>query len=485
MKTRPFGSFTWGFALLAGLGAIFAAATLSVQGQAENRSNPRSITGVARTPVLGRAITAISQPALALGRYANAGQPQDLRVFAAAMGQLQARVQEAMRAYDAVGPERDGLARVSSQIDRSISLAQQAVAQPGAGLLTAGTSGSVDEVGAQALSSAGTMLGELLNTQAERSNALLSARSEMTNVDIRVWYAAWGAAFALLITFLVITAAKAEEEPENIYSRRPSAAPAPEKAKPAAAVASFSNLASQLEAARLDPATGLLNKAALSPLVGKSIEQSLQKGVTIGLIYLEIDGFKELRQTLGASVANKLLAEAGRHLKETFRRNDHVARLRDAEFAVLVSEISGRDILCRLEERIHEAIAEVRLPELKGRAISASVGLAMYPIDGYSEEDLVAAARDAVIFRNGPAPAEQIAAPASMPVASTERPVAVAEPVKAAEPEATAAESVEEQAESSLAELHALIGSYLSAAKGSPEKQATAHVLIGEFKKRG
>ena len=374
MKTRPFGSFSWGFALLAGLGAIFVVATLSVQGQSENRATPRSTAGVARTPILGRAISAIAQPALALGRYANAGQPQELRVFAAGMGQLQARVQEVLRAYNATGPERDGLARVSAQIDRSIALAQQVVAQPGAGLLAAGSAGSVDEIGAQALSTAGTMLGELLTTQAERTSALLSSPSETASVDIRVWYAAWGAAFALLITFLAMTAARGEEEPESTYSRKPAPSAAPEKAKPAAAVASFSNVASQLEAARLDPATGLLNKAALSPLVGKSIEQSLKKGVTIGLIYVEINGFKELRQTLGASAANKLLAEAGRHLKETFRRNDHVARLRDAEFAVLVSEISGRDILCRLEARIHEAIAEVRLPELKGRAIRTGSG---------------------------------------------------------------------------------------------------------------
>ena len=484
-KTRPFGSLGWGGGIIISLAAVFVVSTIASTSTERPAAAPAVETRTETAPLVGRALAAIAQPSIALGRYASSGQSQDLRTFAAALSLLQARVQDVARAYPAAGPERDGLTRVDQQLTRSLSLARQVMSQPGAGLLAgAGSPGSVDEVSAEALSSAGVLLESLLRVAVAAPSTLSPIVAE-ASPRLTIWYASWGIALTLLVAMFLVTAIRRDDDSEQLS---PLAAPQPiaRAAEPARKTqttprSTFSSVASQLEAARLDAPTGLLNRVALAPLITKSIEQSLQKGLTIGLIYVEIDGFREIKEACGPQATNILLHEAARNIKETFRRNDYVARLRDAEFAIMVNEISGRDILTRLELRIHEAIADMHLPELKGRDMKVNIGLAMYPIDGYSDEDLITAARNAVLYRNGAPAFEEAGVQHSTPAIKTEP---AREAPKAPEPEVPQIEAVEAQAEQSLQELHALIGSYLAAAKGSPEKQAHAHVLIGEFKKR-
>ena len=476
MNSRPFGTIGWGVAVFLAITVIFAIGTMALTartaGQISASADPRSDRATAIAGALG----AVNPSATSLGRYASSGQPQDLKSFLSVTTLLQQRIQDLSRFYEPGRPEREIISNADAQVGRALSLARQLTAQPGSALLAAGSANGLDAVGADVLSSTGRTLETLLQSSLDRSPVAADGPRYF------VWFSAWGAAFAVLGLMLLLTGLRGTDVQPELQTYRP--APATPLAvetrrKSDAPRATFASVATQLEAARLDAPTGLLNRRALSPLVTKSIENSLQKGLTIGVIYVEIDHYKEIRKTRGDAVADALLAETGKLLRETFRRNDHVARLRDAEFAIVVGEISGREILTRLEERIREAVEEVRASHAQAVHLKLSIGLAMYPIDGYSEEDLLAAAREAVIYRNGsPAPEAKPALPApksSMPVV---------EATMSPEPEVAHHDSIEAQAEKSLQELHALIGSYLTAAKGSAEQQAHAQILIGEFKKR-
>ena len=112
-------------------------------------------------------------------------------------------------------------------------------------------------------------------------------------------------------------------------------------------------------------------------------------------------------------------------------------------------------------------------------------------MDGYSYEDLLTAARNDVIFRVGGAAALEAGRQATQPdpasAVSAQSPAAApaARAPEAETPKAAAVQpNVEDDVEESLSELHALIGKFLDAAKGSDEKRDQARVLIGEFKKR-
>lgn len=485
MKARPFGSLAWGLTMTLALGLIFTVSTVlffSANSNTPPRDNLGSNERIGRIAI---ALSGVAPPALAMGRFVATGQPDDMRTYLNAMATLQGELRAVATASAGRAAVVDSVNQLDQQLVRAITTGRQVLAQPGNGLLNAGGPGSAEQVGAAALTAVTNGLEDMLKGEADGIRPATQSSTAADRPEYRVWFGGWGALGAVMALFLLITALRQDERGA---SGSPLAAGSPHQRTlpPAAgrgavpAEGMLANVARQLELAHLDSLTGLLNRQALAPTVEKAIERSLTKGATIGMIYVEVDDFKALRQQLGPSLANAVIIEVGRQLKETFRRGDEVARLKDAEFAVVVAEISSRNILQRLEERIQEAIADIGMPALHGTKIKANIGLAMYPIDGYSDRDLLETARNAVLYRAGEPAVEkaaQIAPPPSEPEAAPA-------PVPVEPPPEHPPETIERHVDASLAELHALIGKYLQAEQGSVEKQAQAQVLIGEFKRR-
>lgn len=153
-------------------------------------------------------------------------------------------------------------------------------------------------------------------------------------------------------------------------------------ARQAAQVLRRIRLQAQLEAYALhDPLTGLANRTMLRSRLGEVLADAVEGREPIALIFVDLDGFKEINDLFDHSTGDAVLREVASRLNATIRRGDVVGRFGGDEFLVVCEGID-EDASEVIAERIREAI---RLP-LEGiadeRSISASIGVAVYRPSG-------------------------------------------------------------------------------------------------------
>lgn len=141
-------------------------------------------------------------------------------------------------------------------------------------------------------------------------------------------------------------------------------------------------LATIQDMATHDSLTGLPNRAALSESIAKAMERAERQGDGLGLLFIDLDHFKAINDTLGHPTGDQLLREIARRLREALPPDDLVARLGGDEFVVLVESERSRQGLNALAQRLLAAVSPPT--QLQGHEVkvSASIGLAMFPDDG-------------------------------------------------------------------------------------------------------
>jgi diguanylate cyclase (GGDEF)-like protein/PAS domain S-box-containing protein len=150
--------------------------------------------------------------------------------------------------------------------------------------------------------------------------------------------------------------------------------------------------------AQFDSLTGLPNRALLSDRFAQMIEQSRRRGMILGVLFVDLDDFKSVNDTLGHAAGDELLKEVGRRLSETVRQGDTVARISGDEFALVLADLSRQEDAALVAQKIVERLA---VPfHIAGHEVllTASVGIASYPADGQDAESLLGAA-DAAMYR--------------------------------------------------------------------------------------
>ena len=147
-----------------------------------------------------------------------------------------------------------------------------------------------------------------------------------------------------------------------------------------------------------DPLTNIANRMQFQLRLSETIAGARRRSRRFGLVYIDLDRFKEVNDTLGHAGGDQILIEASRRLCSAVRREDLVARLGGDEFAVLVSEISGPAEIEELAQRICGVLANPFRTGHHDFYLSASVGIALFPDDGESAETLFANA-DAAMYR--------------------------------------------------------------------------------------
>jgi len=147
-----------------------------------------------------------------------------------------------------------------------------------------------------------------------------------------------------------------------------------------------------------DLLTGLPNRALLYDHLVRELEQAAQHGRMIAALFLDLDGFKAVNDTLGHDVGDLLLQMLGRRLCRCTRDADLVARLAGDEFLIVLSDIGSGDDAAAVAESVLDVC--VQPFQLAGHTVSvtASVGIGLGPLHGHTPEALVKAA-DAAMYQ--------------------------------------------------------------------------------------
>jgi diguanylate cyclase (GGDEF)-like protein len=127
-----------------------------------------------------------------------------------------------------------------------------------------------------------------------------------------------------------------------------------------------------------DPLTGLANRVALMDRLAQALMAIERRRSRLGLLFVDLDGFKEINDTFGHDAGDLVLAETGRRLIGIARRSDTVARLGGDEFVVLCPELDTRTAAPRdIGGRIVRAIAAPYLDNGRNLSVTCSVGIAV------------------------------------------------------------------------------------------------------------
>ena len=147
-----------------------------------------------------------------------------------------------------------------------------------------------------------------------------------------------------------------------------------------------------------DALTDLPNRVLLQDRIQQACERSRREGGGFGVMFLDLDHFKHVNDSLGHAAGDELLREMARRLKTTLRTCDTICRLGGDEFVMLVGDIQSPQDLGAVAEKV---LSEVAQPcQIAGREMnmSVSLGLALFPADGENVEVLMKHA-DTAMYR--------------------------------------------------------------------------------------
>jgi diguanylate cyclase (GGDEF)-like protein/PAS domain S-box-containing protein len=148
--------------------------------------------------------------------------------------------------------------------------------------------------------------------------------------------------------------------------------------------------------AKHDHLTKLPNRSMFLDRLTTSLALSKRNKTTGAVMFMDLDHFKSLNDTLGHHVGDLLLIEIGHRLKKCTRESDTVARLAGDEFTILLPEITRSEDAAVVAENIINSL--VKEYDLEGNKIkiTCSVGIAIFPNDGLSVDELIHAADQAM-----------------------------------------------------------------------------------------
>ncbi|KAA5603504.1 diguanylate cyclase [Roseospira marina] len=151
-----------------------------------------------------------------------------------------------------------------------------------------------------------------------------------------------------------------------------------------------------LRQATTDPLTGLANRQLFNRLLASTIEQASRYQREAALLFLDLDGFKAVNDSRGHAVGDTVLREIAGRLRGAVRVSDEVARLGGDEFVVILPEVRGRNAAAAVAEKL---LGEIKRPfacDIGAAHLTASIGIAMIPDHGLSQDQLVHAADTAM-----------------------------------------------------------------------------------------
>jgi diguanylate cyclase (GGDEF)-like protein/PAS domain S-box-containing protein len=141
--------------------------------------------------------------------------------------------------------------------------------------------------------------------------------------------------------------------------------------------------------AQHDFLTGLPNRMLLNDRVSQAIVLAHRHMKKVAVLFLDLDGFKHINDSLGHPIGDKLLQSIAKRLVDCGRSSDTVSRQGGDEFVVLLSEVEQSDDAATTARRMLQAVAEPHSIGQHDLHVTASIGLSIYPDDGLDAETLI------------------------------------------------------------------------------------------------
>lgn len=143
------------------------------------------------------------------------------------------------------------------------------------------------------------------------------------------------------------------------------------------------------DSAHHDFLTGLPNRIFLHDRIGQAISLAHRQGCHVAVLFVDLDGFKQINDSLGHSVGDKLLQSVAKRLLECVRSPDTVVRLGGDEFIVLLQELKNPQDAVSTVARLLKTVAEGYSIDSHQISITTSIGVSVYPGDGQDVETLI------------------------------------------------------------------------------------------------
>ena len=141
--------------------------------------------------------------------------------------------------------------------------------------------------------------------------------------------------------------------------------------------------------AQHDFLTGLPNRMLLNDRVSQAIALAQRHTKKVAVLFLDLDGFKHINDSLGHPIGDKLLQSIAKRLVDCVRGSDTVSRQGGDEFVVLLSEVEQSEDAAITARRMLQAVAEAHSIDQHDLHVTTSIGVSVYPDDGLDAETLI------------------------------------------------------------------------------------------------
>ncbi|MBE9398898.1 EAL domain-containing protein [Pontibacterium sp. N1Y112] len=138
-----------------------------------------------------------------------------------------------------------------------------------------------------------------------------------------------------------------------------------------------------------DPLTGLPNRRMFMENLERLLAHANRTGQLLGLLFLDLDGFKLVNDSLGHHVGDRLLQSVAQSLKAEIRADDLLARMGGDEFVVLINGVDSPDHLARIATKVLNSLQHQDAVSGNRMEIGASIGIALYPEDAEDGDQLI------------------------------------------------------------------------------------------------